>query len=144
MSAINKKAIKDLDAIIQRTDDELLAIFKSSAQDTIREANKPIAKGGSMPVDTGFLRSSGRAELNNIPRGPDVAPEGFTSRAVSGQASRVINSASLNDKIIYGWSARYAIYMENRYMFMRKAAQNWGRIVDKNIGKIKRLRARNG
>lgn len=113
--------------------------FRESAQRTINEAQKPRESGGNMPVDTGFLRNSGQASLNTLPSGEAIKPKDFAGGAWSAEeAARVINQAQLGDRVIFGWVANYAPYMEARYGFLRLAAQNWPQTVREVAKEIER------
>jgi len=109
----------------------LEAVWKTAAQDIAREVQTPRAKGGRMPVDTGFLRNSFAADINKTPSGNGETP--YTS----GPISIVINRAKIGDRVVFGFAAQYSIYMEARYSFLRSAAQNWQQIVDKAAQKVK-------
>ena len=109
----------------------LEAVWKTAAQDIAREVQTPRAKGGKLPVDTAFLRNSFAADVNSTPSGNGETP--YTS----GPISIVINRAKIGDRVVFGWGANYAIYMEARYSFLRSAAQNWQQIVDKAAQKVK-------
>ena len=109
----------------------LEAIWKTAAQDIAREVQTPRAKGGKLPVDTAFLRNSFAADVNSTPSG-----NGNSSYS-AGPISIVINRAKIGDRVVFGWGANYAIYMEARYSFLRSAAQNWQQIVDKAAQKVK-------
>lgn len=108
--------------------------IKQSAQDVGEIAQRPVAKGGNMPVDTGFLRNSLVAGLN-----------GTTS--LSGPDSYVlaIAGAELGDSIFFGWTANYARYVEygtqgraGRF-FALSAAQQWQAIVARNADKARQM-----
>jgi len=111
----------------------LESVFKESAQDLIRQAQQPVAQGGRMPVDTGFLRNSLVSGLNG-------------STALSGADSYVmaIAGAEPGDTIHAYWTAHYARYVEYGArgrpprFFARGAAQDWPRIVRENAAKVKR------
>jgi len=109
----------------------LEAVWKTAAQDIVREIQTPRAKNGRMPVDTSFLRNSFSADINATPSGNGETP--YTS----GPISIVINRAKIGDRVVFGWSAQYAIYVEARYGFLRSATQNWQQIVDKAAQKVK-------
>jgi len=109
----------------------LEAVWKTAAQDIVREIQTPRAKNGRMPVDTSFLRNSFAADINADPSG-----DGNSSYS-AGPISIVINRAKIGDRVVFGWGANYAIYMEARYSFLRSAAQNWQQIVDKAAQKVK-------
>lgn len=108
------------------------AVFKQSAQDVIEDAQLPVAKGGRMRVDTGFLRNSHVSGLNG-------------STALTGADSYVLTiaQAELGDVITGGWTADYAIPREFGArgqppdFFMRGAAQKWKSIVEANAAKAK-------
>ena len=114
-----------------KTQARLDAVFKTAAQDIAREVQTPRAKGGKLPVDTAFLRNSFAADVNSTPSG-----NGNSSYS-AGPISIVINRAKIGDRVVFGWGANYAIYMEARYSFLRSAAQNWQQIVDKAAQKVK-------
>ena len=107
------------------------AVFKTAAQDIAREVQTPSAKGGRMRVDTSYLRNSFAADINTTPSG-----NGESSYS-AGPISIVINRAKIGDRVVFGWTANYAIYVEARFAFLRSAAQNWQKIVDKAAQKVK-------
>ena len=109
----------------------LEAVWKTAAQDIVREIQTPRAKNGRMPVDTSFLRNSFAADINAAPSGDGDSPYS------SGPISIVINRAKIGDRVVFGWGANYAIYMEAKYSFIRSAAQNWQQIVDKSAQKVR-------
>lgn len=109
-------------------------VFKQSAQDVFEIAQRPVAKGGRMPVDTGFLRNSFVAGLN-----------GSTSLSGADAYALVIAGADLGDVVFGGWTAEYARHIEygtSRMVgrhFALGAAQEWQRIVAANVEKAKAL-----
>jgi len=109
----------------------LEAVWKTAAQDIAREVQTPSAKGGRMRVDTSYLRNSFAADINTTPSG-----NGESSYS-AGPISIVINRAKIGDRVVFGWTANYAIYVEARFAFLRSAAQNWQQIVDKAAQKVK-------
>lgn len=115
----------------RKSESRLEAVFKTAVQDLVEEAQTPQAKGGNMPVDTSFLRNSGQASLNDIPSG-ESNPNNMRATAL------VINRAKIGDRIVFGWTANYAQYMEARYAFMKRAAQNWQAIVNKAARDVQR------
>lgn len=114
----------------KKTEARTLAVFQTAVQDLIGDAQTPRAKGGNMPVDTSFLRNSGQAALNDIPAG-DANPNNMTAVPL------VISRAQIGDRVVFGWTANYAQYMEARYAFMRLAAQNWAQHVKNANRKVK-------
>ncbi len=106
-------------------------IFKQSAQTVYENAQRPVARGGSMPVDTGFLRNSLVAGLN-----------GSTSLAGPDAYVLAVAGANLDDSIFAGWTANYARFVEygssrrpGRF-FALKAAQQWQAIVAENAARV--------
>lgn len=106
-------------------------VMKQSTQDVFEVAQKPVAKGGNMPVDTGFLRNSFVAGLNG-------------STSLTGPDSYVlaVRGMRLGDVMFGGWTADYAPPVEygargraGRY-YMRSAAQQWQAIVAQNAAKV--------
>lgn len=113
----------------QKCDRRMGAIFKESAQRVIEIAQTPVGAGGKMPIDTGFLRASGQASLSGWPSGPSRQDEGM------GQFdyTLTIAGARLGSTIYWGWTAEYATNMEEKYAYMRSAAQQWQGIVSKVV-----------
>lgn len=113
------------------------AVFNQSVQSLIEDVQTPQAKGGNMPVDTGFLRNSGHAALNSIPSGESKQPKGYQNTDYDIEAELVVvNNAKLGDRVVFGWTALYAPFMEAKYAFMRLAAQNWDKTVKRNAQKL--------
>jgi len=110
--------------------------MRESAQRVIEDANTPKAKGGRMPVDTGFLRSSGLASTQSMPQIRADARPGSAAHYRAGEAySLVIAGWNGKSPLYYGWTASYAAHVEfGTYKmapsaFMRGAAAKWGAIV---------------
>ena len=120
-----------IDQWVRKTEARLDAVWKTAAQDIAREVQTPRSKNGKLPLDTGYLRNSFAADVNSTPAG-----NGNSSYS-AGPISIVINRAKIGDRVVFGWGASYAIYMEARYSFLRSAAQNWQQIVDKSAQKVR-------
>lgn len=107
-------------------------VIKQSAQDVFEIAQTPVAQGGNLPVDTGFLRNSFVASLNG-------------STSLTGPDAYVLAIAGfeLGDVIFGGWTAEYAVHVEfgargrAPRFFMRGAAQQWQSIVNANAAKLR-------
>lgn len=121
-------------------------VFKESAQDVISEmqevgpsvANPDSTGTGHMPVDTGALRASLQAAINQ-PSNVVFRPP--TSGSVAYDPSHValvIASAKVGETIYATYSVEYAKAMETRYGFTRLAAQNWQQIVNRRAAIVKR------
>lgn len=129
---------KQVGAFVAKSDARMLAVFRQSAQDMIEEAQTSRGAGGNLPVDTGFLRNSGQASLNTTPSGEPIKPKNYSGGSWNpDEAALVISKAQLGDRVIFGYVARYAPYMEARYGWVRLAAQNWPQIVNRSVKLIK-------
>jgi hypothetical protein len=131
--ANNRKFVADVSAFADKTADQMLRVAKQSIQDTIRIAQRTVADGGDMPVDTGFLRNRLVTEL----RGAQVA-EGADSYILG------LSSLQLGDPFQVAWTAEYAIprhYMvgvgQGGGLWRDKAAQQWSRLVAQNAARVR-------
>lgn len=130
-------------AHVRKYESRMLTVFRASAQDMIEEAQESRGSGGNMPVQTSFLRNSGQAALNNTPSGESVRPKDYAGGTWNPNESLIIvNQAKIGDRIVFGWTANYAIYMEARYGFLRLAAQNWPAIVKRNAERLRQRTTR--
>jgi hypothetical protein len=135
--AENKRFMADVSRFVDLTSRDLLNVAKQSLQDVIEDAQTPVARGGNMPVDTGFLRNSLTVEV----RGSQVA-EGGDSFTLG------IAQLELGDPISFAWVASYAI--PRHYAigvgqggggWRDIAAAKWSTFVERNANT---LRARRG
>lgn len=144
----NKDFSVKMDKIIANTKEKMFAVFKDSFRDLIEEASTPVASGGKMRVDTGFLRSTGSGALNAVPRGESegrkrlsgeigVLPEYIVYDFKPSLQSLLIKMDS-NDTIYWGWSANYAHIREFYDGFLISACQNWKTYVDNNTRRLKK------
>jgi hypothetical protein len=113
------------------------AVLKQSAQDVFEQALLPRSKSGNLPVDTSFLRNSAKAQIGSMPSGPSTPKDGMPS-APDGQITLTLVRLKPGQTIYLGFCANYARYMENRYGFVRLAAQQWQQIVKKNAAELRR------
>lgn len=62
-----------IEAFKDKTEDQMLRVLQQSLQDTLNDAQRTVAQGGNMPVDTSTLRNSLISELDGaeVARGPD-------------------------------------------------------------------------
>lgn len=130
----------NIDQVVIRTKERLLAVVKQAIADTIEEAQTPVAKGGRMRVKTGFLRASGVAALNAAPQGPGrgdpKAPD--NSYTWAGEAvNKVLAELKIGDAFYFGWTARYAKYREVYDGFLETALQNWQSNIDRAVAIFK-------
>lgn len=104
-------------------------VFKESAQEVFSLAQKPVAQGGNMPVDTGYLRNNSAMSTVN---------DQVVARGTGDAYQAAILGAALGDTIGFYWGAEYARAVEYGAngrpgrAFMRSAAAEWPNIVDKH------------
>ena len=116
-----------VEAWVRETKERMTLVIRASAQDVIEEAQAPVAKGGNMPVDTGFLRNSLQSSLN-----------GSTSLTGAESYVMVASRMVVGSVADFGWSANYARHVEygargrKGRFFVRNAAAQWQDIVDAN------------
>jgi HK97 gp10 family phage protein len=107
-------------------------VARQSIQDVVEDAQTPKAKGGRMPVDTGFLRNS---LVSGIDRnyGPP-SPESYVL-AIAG--------LEIGDTVQFNWTAEYAIFQElgtskmSGNHFVGVAAAKWPQFVKANAERVK-------
>ena len=144
----NKDFNVKMDKIIANTKEKMFAVFKDSFQDVIEEASTPVASGGKMRVDTGFLRSTGSGALNALPRGESegrkrlpgeigVLPE-YSNYDFTNSLQSLLLQMKSDNTIYWGWSANYAKYRELYDGFLISACQNWKSYVENNTRRLKK------
>lgn len=123
-----------IQAFVDKSKEKIEAVVKQSAQEVFSIAQTPVAQGGNMPVDTGFLRNSMVAQLN-----------GSTVASGDGAYTLAVARMDLGDTIFAGWTAEYARHVEygargraGRF-FMLNAAQQWQQIVARNAEALRNL-----
>lgn len=137
-----------IDRVVADTKDKMLKVVRNSIQEIVEDAQTPVKKGGKMHVDTGFLRSSGQAQLNQLPVGQTEGrerAEGETGvlpeYAISDKADYILPTLwkmKIGDTFYFGWTARYAQIREIYDGFMESAVMKWKQIVDSQIRSIKK------
>ena len=140
----NKNVIKVFEKLMKQEEEKAFAIFKDSIKDFVEEASIPVKEGGNMPVDTGFLRLSGTASINQIPSGeirgryrkPGETGVIYKSNPTSAITPMLVKLKT-DDTFYFGWTAIYAKLRNAHYGFLDKTVQNWSKIVDRNKKKIK-------
>lgn len=124
----------EVDAWISESEEALEAVFKESVKRVSDVMQKPLAKGGNMPVDTGLLRNSYDVTIN-APSTKTVS-QGQASTATGTNYALVINGAKLGDTIFGIYTADYASYVNfgsngrQGRQFVGLAAQQWPQIVN--------------
>lgn len=137
-----------MDKFVADSKEKMLAVVKNSIKEVVQDAQMPLSKGGKIHVDTGFLRSSGQAQLNQVPSGQTegrkrnenekgVLPE----YAVPDNADYILPTLAkmkIGDTFYFGWTARYASVREIYDGFMESAVMKWKEIVDNQIRRLKK------
>lgn len=122
------------------------AIFRESVQEVVSIAQTPVAQGGNMPVDTGWLRASIRGSNESMPQ---VNPSAKAGPATydPGQIILVIAGTELGQPLYIGYTAAYAAAQEfgtskmPPRAFVALAATQWPQIVNANIERAKQRAA---
>lgn len=129
----NRKFTADVNRFAQLSADKMLRVARQSIDDVVRDAQTPVAKGGSMPVDTGFLRNSLVSSLNGGAATPGADSYTFT-----------IAGLQIGDIANFAWTAKYAIprhYMvgvgQGGGLWRDKAAQKWQTFVANNARAVR-------
>jgi len=123
----------------RQTEARLLAVYRESSKRVISNCQKRI------PVDTGYARASIQVSLEGF--APTEAKTTREAEATYGDttpiAVAVIAGANLQDTIFVGWTANYAIFLENGHSqqapsgFVAISAQEWPTIVAEVIEEAK-------
>ncbi|QWY83156.1 hypothetical protein [Rhizobium phage RHph_X2_24] len=127
----------EVDRIVVNTEKRMLMVMQQSLLNAVNEMQTPVAKGGRMRVDTGFLRASGQSSLNGMPTGPSRNPGG-SDNWNSGQTEATIGKITFGSVFFFGWTAEYAKYREAYDGFMSATLQNWQSIVDNVVAEARR------
>lgn len=130
-----KSATATVTAWVLETKARVLAVRNESAQRIVEIAQTPMAEGGRMRVDTGFLRASLVAFTGDGGMPAARANPGGAFAYDAGQVSLVIAGADLDDRLTFAYTANYARPREygangqSPDAFVRMAAQQWQRVV---------------
>lgn len=121
---------------VKSSEKRMIAVARQAIQETIEIAQTPIAKGGNMRVDTGFLRASGQLSLTGIPAGPIRGDdqdydydENITVATLAG--------LQLGGAAYFGWTANYAKHRELHDGFLEIALGDWQKTVDDVVKRVK-------
>lgn len=125
-----------VNAWVAETKQRMSLVRREAAQRVVEIMQTPIAKGGNLPLDTGFMRASLQAQIGQGAFTARDNPGGDGSFSYdAGAVSLVIAKAKPSDPITLCYSANYAIHQEYGARgrpgraFVRLAAQQWGRVV---------------
>lgn len=134
IDAWTKKSVARCEAVLRESTQRLI----EQANTVGPSVNAPAGgAGGKMPVDTGFLRASMAVSFDGMPVGPGRNAGGNAVAYDDSQITLKLAGVKLGKMIYAGWTAEYAIYMEERYGFSRSATQNWQPIVTQVIAEAK-------
>ena len=144
---MSKNFSANVDAWVKKTKGALENVFKQSVQDVIIDMQTTDDRGGNLPLDLGFLRSSLRITLNSPASGLQKRErnEGDYKWGEEGSFFLTINGAGIGDSIYAVYLADYAQHQEygTKYMqgkhFRDLAIQKWQQVVSANIAKAKRM-----
>lgn len=125
-----------VDAFVRKSKARTTAVFRESVQRLGEEAQTPVAEGGKMRIDTGFLRASYSVSLNGLPTGAS-RNEGGTFAFDPSAVDLTIRGAEIGDTIWGGWTANYALPREEMDGFLRSAVQNWQTIVSGVVNEVR-------
>lgn len=136
-----------IDTFVANTEKKILGVMKESIKELVIATQTPVSKGGKMRVDTGFLRWSGVAALNALPRGLSkgkerpkgsvgVLPE-YKYDENDTNLNMVLLKMKIGDVFYFGWTARYAKYREAYDGFLETNLQNWQTFVDASVKKMR-------
>ncbi len=125
----------------------MVAIRNESAQRVIEIMQTPVAKGGNMPVDTGFLRASLHGFTGNTAPALRDNPGGEARYNFdAGDIILLLARTPLSEPVTVAYTANYAIHQEygakgrEGKAFVRLAAQQWPSIVNAVASEISKGR----
>lgn len=143
-----EKFEKVIENFVNKSKEEMLNVVKDSIKITVQDTQKTVHDGGKMRVDTGFLRSSGLAGLNQIPSGQSegrkrepgevgVLSE-YSKHEVEDYLIPVLAKMKIGDVFYFGWTARYARIRELYDGFLDSAVIKWSQTVDNVVRGLKK------
>ena len=121
-----------VDAWIAKSERLSMAVLQQATQAVINDANTPVAKGGRMRVDTGFLRNSLKAKIGSMPSGTATAGNWSDTEVVL-----TLTRLQPGQVFYAGWLANYARPREHYDGFLRMATQKWQEQVDAAARQLK-------
>lgn len=132
-------------AWVAQTKERMDAVRKESAQRVVEIMQTPVAKGGNMPVDTGFLRASLQGAIGQGGFTPRENPNPDGSFAYdAGPITLVIAGAAPSDAITVAYTANYSAAANYGArgrpgrQFVGLAAQQWPRVVSEVAAEAQR------
>lgn len=131
-----------VDDFIRESQERLDAVIKQSTSDLIEEMQTPVAKGGNMPVDTGFLRNSLVVTLGS-PSSAVKFNEGGSGGGLSQGYEMAIAGFGAGETLYGVYTANYAGFVHygvggrQGRMWIDLAAQRWPQIVANNVNRLR-------
>lgn len=117
-------------AIVLKNKQLMRIVAQESVQRLINQAQLPKAKGGSMPVDTGFLRASGQGSYSGFPTGPVRGDPEIKYPYSESATITMLAQFTIGATFYFGWTAIYARKQNLYNGFLDKAVANWQKIVN--------------
>jgi hypothetical protein len=96
---------------VRQTQARMDAVFRESTQRVVEEMQTPVAQGGNMPVDTGFLRASLQM-TKDAPSPIDAKAKPADGKAYAynpDSVALVIAGATIGDTLFASYTASYAL-----------------------------------
>lgn len=128
---------------VRQTEQRMEAVFRESAQRVISDMQTPVAAGGNMPVDTGFLRASLQVGTDGpAPMTRGRPAEGGSYIYSPTAAALAIGGAEIGQTIFASYTANYAGFVhygragKPGRQWVTMAAQRWPQIVAAVAGEL--------
>lgn len=139
-----------VDEWVRATKQRQEAVFRDSCQRVLKEMQRPTAKGGNMPVDTGYLRNSLLGSTSQVPamRDEKAATEDQVILSLDVETPPPVEltlaKLKLGDTFYAGYTANYARdrhYMNTDSpggMWRDLAVQRWQEFVNASARDLQR------
>lgn len=117
-------------------------VVRQSTQDLADEIDRPVAQGGNMPVDTGYLRNSRVMVLNGPPPAMTTKPKDYNNTSAPPAAELVLAGFEIGDTIglyytaAHGPAQEYGARGRAGRGFIRQGAQKWASFVAANAARL--------
>lgn len=138
---------KQVAQFAQMVEEQALAVVRTAIQEMTYNMQIPRAKGGRMPVDTGFLRWSAAGAINSVPVGsvkgrarmdtdPKEGPLLEYSQSKADFLQNTLAKMKIGDIFYWGWTAEYAYAQEMRCGFMESETAKWQIYIDDAVRRL--------
>jgi hypothetical protein len=122
---------------VAKVGEALENVPRESTKTLVAFARLPIKQGGNMPVDKGNLRNSATVSFVEIPPADMKIGEDDMLPDPTQKINATIDSAKIGQNIRIGFRADYADEQEQKYAFIRLAAQRWTQFVESAAKRLK-------